>query len=93
MNINNMIDSAIRLIENLQRFRHDTEKMVYRSIRRAKRRALAMALQIVLYLFGAVLIVAGGILFLSRYFSIDMVLLVSGVVIVFISLIVGLGSR
>lgn len=86
MKINNVIDSVITILDRLQNIQHNTERRIAFEIKKAKRKFIFFFSQIMLILFGMLLLVTGIILFLTRFFQADLVIIIFGCVLLYVAL-------
>ncbi|MCP3683965.1 MAG: hypothetical protein GY861_14885 [bacterium] len=79
---------------NMQSIIQDTlkqvERIIYSIIDRVRRRILLTLLELMFIIFGVFFLIIGAVLFFSRFFSWDIVLLVAGAVLLYIGLLLRL---
>ncbi|MBD3164492.1 hypothetical protein GF323_04780 [Candidatus Woesearchaeota archaeon] len=79
-------DSGIKQAE--ARFELFTRKLEYK-LESFKKRIFLSVLQGFFVLLGLFFLIAGAMLFFSRYFSLDIILLISGLIILYIAFLAG----
>jgi hypothetical protein len=93
MKFSNILDSAVNLLDRFQIFQFEVQKQIAAEMKRVQRRIMLKLYQALLFGVGMLLLLAGGIVFLSRYFPSDLVILGSGLIIIYVALMIGMIKR
>lgn len=93
MKPSSIVAGLIDVITRLQGFEHAAQKRIHRTVVQTRKYIITAVLQAALLSVGALVFLAGAVLFFTRYFAVDMVLLVSGLLIAYVALLVGLAKR
>lgn len=86
MKIIDMIDDVIRMLDRLQRFKQESMVAVERKVKRTKRKIMLGAFQGLLYALGGIVFVVGIVLYLTRFFSLDYIMLVLGALLIYVAI-------
>lgn len=91
--ISKMIEQVFNLIDGLDSLKRNTERKIKYEIRRAKRNLVLYLIQTTLMGIGVLLILAGVIIFITRFFPVEFVLLGVGLVITYLAFIIKIMKR
>jgi len=89
MAIGNIIDGIIKILDKIRQLQNNAETKIALEIKKIKRMLMLTLFETAFYLIGGSLLVAGLILFLTRFFPADLVIIFFGLLILVIALLVG----
>mgnify|MGYP006289840291 CR=1 FL=1 len=90
MQISRIISGAINLLDSFERFKNDAERRAVHEANKIKRRIIMEFFQWSFFALSLLLVLAGVLLFFTRFFPGDLVILVSGVILLYVAMIIGL---
>lgn len=85
MKISHLINNVIELLDKYQQIRDKTKKQIKTEYKKIQKKIIASIIQGLLYCLAISLIIAGIIIFLTRFFSLELVFLGIGLILIYIA--------
>ncbi|MFP4112180.1 MAG: hypothetical protein ACLFUO_04200 [Candidatus Woesearchaeota archaeon] len=92
MKLSELLESAIKFLEKIDSVRHKAERNFQKKAREVKKTVFIFFLSYVLLVTGLLLVFAGVITYLSGFFPIEIILVVSGLIMIYVVLLLN-GSK